>query len=170
MKTIKYSVLVLLALSLAYSCTKIEKLPGIPYIEFRGFQVFDTTDILGNRSKAGRLTFYFEDGDGDLGLDAPSLTDTDTTNIFFNLYRKTNGVLEPAAENDPLRPSTYRIPFMEREGQNQILKGTIAITFLYLFYTPSDTIVYDFYIRDRAGNESNTVTTNEIILSVNGLY
>ena len=48
-------------------------------------------------------------------------------------------------DDDILKPSNYRIPFMERTGQNKILKGTISITFLYLFYYPdrqirSDTI------------------------------
>ncbi len=166
MKFIKYTVIFLLL----YSCTKIEKLPSVPRIEFNSFSVFDTTDILGNNAKAGRLNFYFEDGDGDLGLDLPTGEEEDTTNIFFSLYRKTNGALEPAPANDPLQPSTYRIPFMEKQGQNQILKGTISITFLYLFYSGADTIVYDFYIKDRAQNESNTVSTNEIILSVNGIY
>lgn len=75
-----------------------------------------------------------------------------------------------APENDPLRPSSYRIPYMERLGQNKILKGTITVTFLYQFYTESDTIRYDFYIKDRANNESNMASTSEIILSVNDIY
>lgn len=166
MKILKYSIIILLL----YSCTKIERLPSVPRIEFKSFSVFDTMDILGNKAKAGRLNFYFEDGDGDLGLDVPNGEQPDTTNIFFKLYRKTNGEIVPAPENDPLRPSTYRIPYMEKQGQNQILKGTISITFLYLFYSGADTIVYDFFVRDRAQNESNTVTTNEIILTVNGVY
>ena len=76
----------------------------------------------------------------------------------------------PAPANDPLMPSSYRIPYMEREGQNKILKGTIDVTFLYLFYNPADTIKYDFYIKDRALNESNIVSTNEIILGQNNTY
>jgi hypothetical protein len=75
-------------------------------------------------------------------------------------------------ENDPLKPSSYRIPYMERLGQNKILKGTISVTFLYTFYDPKENniIKYDFKIKDRASNESNTVSTCEIPLSVNGIY
>ncbi len=76
----------------------------------------------------------------------------------------------PAPDNDPLKPSDYRIPYLERLGQNKILKGTISVTFLYLFYSPADTIRYDFYLKDRAENLSNTVSTSEIILSENGTY
>ena len=74
-------------------------------------------------------------------------------------------------EKDPLLPSAaYRIPYMERLGQNKILKGTISISFIYQSYSPTDTIRYDFYIKDRAINESNVASTNEIVLSVNKTY
>ena len=75
-----------------------------------------------------------------------------------------------APDNDPIKPSSYRIPYMERLGQDKILKGTISVTFLYLFYSPSDTIRYDFYIKDRAENVSNVASTSEIVLSVNKTY
>lgn len=162
-----YLMLILMVLS---SCTKIEKLPPIPSIRFTSFQVFDTTDILGNKYKGGRLKFYFEDGDGDLGLNAPVFGMlTDSTNLFFTLYRRKGGVLALAPDNDPLKPSDYRIPYMERQGQNKILKGTISVTFMYLFGTPQDTIKYEFYIKDRALNSSNTTSTCEISLKINSI-
>ena len=154
------------------SCRKIVQLPAVPHIEFANFTIFDTTDILGNKSKGGRLRFHFEDGDGDLGLNAPSDGMADSTNLFFTLFRKKGGVMLPTPDNDPLKPSSCRIPFMERLGQNKILKGTISVTFVYTFYEPKDSniIRYDFYIKDRALNESNVVSTNEIVLSVNNTY
>ena len=155
-----------------YSCRKIEQLPAIPYIEFTSFEIFDTIDPLGNNSKGGRLKFYFEDGDGDLGLQEPSDFQPDTANLFFTLLRKIDGNMEPVSDkNDPLLPySAYRIPYMERIGQNKILKGTISVTFLYQAYSPEDTIRYDFYIVDRALNESNLESTSEIVVSSNNIY
>ncbi len=170
MREIKYLPLIIFGIFILDSCQKVEQVSDIPHIEFTSFTVFDTTDILGNNSKGGRLKFYFEDGDGDVGLDAPSATQTDSTNLFFTLYRKIGGVMVPAPANDPLAPSAYRIPYMERTGQNKILKGTISVTFLYLFYSPGDTIRYDFYIKDRAQNVSNVASTSEIVLSVNNTY
>jgi hypothetical protein len=171
MRTIKYLVIILIAILALGSCRKIEQLPPIPNIEYTSFAIFDTIDILGNSAKGGRLNFYFEDGDGDLGLKPPLENQPDnTTNMFFTLFRKTDGIMVPATEDDPLYPSSYRIPYMERLGQNKILKGTISVTFLYLFYYTTDTIRYDFSIQDRALNESNTVSTSEIVLSVNDLY
>ena len=172
MREIKYLSLIIISLFILGSCHKVEQLSAVPHIEYTSFTVFDTTDILGNASKGGRLKFHFEDGDGDLGLDAPSGTGTptDSTNLFFTLYRKVSGVMVQAPNNDPLKPSAYRIPYLERLGQNKILKGTISVTFLYLFYSQADTIRYDFYIEDRALNVSNVASTNEIVLSVNKTY
>ena len=170
MRKIGYLVIVLIIIFVLDSCRKVEQLPAVPHIEFTSFTIFDTTDILGNNSKGGRLRFYFEDGDGDLGLNAPTGDQTDSTNLFLTLFRKEGGVMMPAPDNDPLKPSPYRIPYMERTGQNKILKGTISVTFLYLFYSPTDTIRYDFYIKDRALNESNVASTSEIVLSVNNTY
>ncbi len=152
------------------SCKKITQLSVVPNVEYTNFSIFDTTDILGNHLKGGRLRFHFEDGDGDVGLDAPVNGQIDSTNMFLTLYRKIDGAMVPAPEDDPLKPSDYRIPYMERLGRDKILKGTISITFLYLFYYPSDTISYDFYIKDRALNSSNVASTGEIVLSVNNLY
>jgi hypothetical protein len=156
-------------LILAASCKKIEQLPPVPRIEFRSFEVFDTTDILGNDAKGGRLKFYFEDGDGDMGLNPPSGPGQDSTNLFFDLWKRSGGVLVPAAGNDPLNPSDYRIPYMERLGQNKILKGTISVTFIYLFYSDADTIQYEFYIKDRLDNMSNIEKSCEIVLVNNGI-
>ena len=172
MKARRYLIFLILPSIIAVSCRKIVQLPPEPKIEFLNFAVFDTTDILGNLCKGGRLSFHFEDGDGNLGLKTPDGTDTDTTNLFFTLYRKVGGVMTEVPDNDIMKPSNYRIPYMERTGQNKILKGTIAVTFLYLFYSEedTDTIRYDFYLKDRTPNLSNTESTSEIFLSVNGIY
>ncbi len=170
MRSVISPTLALLFLLFIISCGKIEKLPPEPSIGFKSFKVFDSVDILDNKIKGGQLIFRFQDGDGDLGLDVPQNTGSvDSTNLFFTLYRKTGGVFKEVPANDPLRPSPYRIPFMDRQGQNKILKGTIRITFLYLFYTPADTLVYKFYVKDRAQNISNTDSTCVFVLTKNGI-
>lgn len=172
MKTARYIISTAILVLAVVSCRKIESLPPQPHIEFRSFSVFDTTDILGNNLQGGRLNFYFEDGDGDLGLDPPVNSDDDTVNLFFRLFRKTGQGFSEVPEDDPLNPSDYRIPYMDRTGQNKILKGTITVSFLYLFYDrdDTDTLIYEFYIKDRAKHLSDTASTCEIPLSVNGLY
>jgi hypothetical protein len=175
MKIVKFFALVAFMAVFTGACKKIQQLPDEPRVEFRSFTVFDTTDILGNVCKGGRLNFYFEDGDGDLGLASPEqdVTDmTDTTNLFLVLFRKTGGVMVQVPEDDFMKPYSYRIPYMESPSQNKILKGTVTLTFLYLFYPPedNDTVRYDFYLKDRADHISNTESTCEIALSVNNIY
>lgn len=165
-----FPTVLILSLVTLVSCQKAEHLSPIPNIRYTSFEIFDTTDILGNDLKGGKLKFYFEDGDGDVGLKVPDAGSSDSTNLFFTLYRKTDGVMVPASEDDPLYPSAYRIPYMVRLGQNKILRGTISVTFMYLFYSPNDTIQYDFYIMDRALHSSNVATTSEIPVSTNDIY
>jgi len=165
----KYFISIVIIIFSLSSCRKIRSLPPEPSIKFRSFEVYDTTDILGNQIKGGRLTFYFEDGDGDLGMSEQGYSDFDTTNLFLTLLRESKGIIVPAPDNDPLKPIGYRIPYMERQGQNKILKGIIKVTFFYFFYSPADTIYYEFYIKDRAGNLSNTERTCRIVLKNNGI-
>jgi hypothetical protein len=165
MKIIKYLIVIIPVIYIT-SCKKIEVQSPIPSIKFKTFEVFDTTDILNNKTKGGRLKFSFEDGDGDLGLQSEDTTN----NLFVTLFRRVNGDLIEATHGDQLYPSPFRIPYMERQGVNKMLKGTISVTFLYSFYTGSDTIKYDFHIVDRSDNESNTASTNDIILNKNGIY
>lgn len=157
------------AVIMTASCKPIDNLPDEPAIEFRSFTIFDTIDILGNPAKAGALKFYFEDGDGDLGLDAPAQPGFEPeSNLFLRLYRKTGNSYELAGPTDPLYPSNYRIPYLEAEGQNKILKGTIEVTLIYFLHSTSDSLYYDFWIRDRLGNESNTDSTCVFVLNENG--
>jgi len=160
-------ILIVLILPFHSGCEKIKQLPPEPYIEFRQFTMFDTIDPLGNQAKGGLLDFYFEDGDGDLGVLAEQ---ADTINLLLTLYYKEEGVFIEADSTDDNRPKGYRIPYMEREGQNKTLQGRIEITFFYYYYTfdLTDTIKYDFYIKDRAGNESNIESTCEIPFSLDG--
>ncbi|MBN2667397.1 MAG: hypothetical protein JXR67_12870 [Bacteroidales bacterium] len=164
-------VVVLLSLVAFASCGKIESLPPEPYIEYTSFTVFDTLDQLGNQVRSGRLKFYFEDGDGDLGLNAPEGTEeSDTINLFIELFRMEEGKSSPAQEDDPYRVKGFRIPYMEREGRNKILRGDISVDFSYYENSAEDSIIYDFYIRDRAGNISNTESTSVIPVFYPGIY
>ncbi len=94
-----------------------------------------------------------------LGLDQPipGYPDQDTVNLVFYQYNKANGIY-----SEPDDTLHYRIPYIERLGQNQVLMGTITISFLYIGFSDQDTIKYDFFIKDRAGNISNTSTSCEI--------
>lgn len=153
---------VIMAFSL--SCQKVESISEIPHIEFKSFELRDTIDILGNPGKIGELIFKFEDGDGDIGLEQPDSISSDNTsyNLFFTLYEKIEGQFQKVDEDDLETPLNYRIPYIENIGQNKTLKGEVKVEFYYYLLMLYDTIKYEFYIVDRALNESNVETTTEI--------
>jgi hypothetical protein len=145
-------------------CPGIETIPEIPEITYKSFTLTRTTDALGNDMLLGELTFMFRDGDGDIGLEAPdSIPEGDTSffNLFFTLYEKTDGDYRMISNDDLPSPLYYRIPFMEKEGNNKTLKGDIKVEFEYLTID-YDTIRYTFFLIDRAGHKSNIDTTADI--------
>jgi len=156
----------------AFACEKIRQLPPEPMIEFRNFIIKDTIDELGNAIKKGELIFYFEDGDGDLGAgQAGAVSDTIEANVFLSVLQKSSGsFITPDSANWFLSDQKFRIPELERVGQNQTLMGTVELTIFYRFVNlhANDTIMYDLYIEDQAGNRSNTISTCEIWFDMEG--
>ena len=161
----KILILIIIVLLGGLSCKKIESLPEIPSISFNSFILKDTTDVLGNEGKIGELIFDFEDGDGDIGLTQPDSLSVDSTNfnLFFTLFGKIDGEFIEVSENDLETPLNYRIPYIEKEGQNKAIKGEIQVDFIYLLFE-YDTIKYSFFIVDRALHKSNVETTPEIAM------
>lgn len=154
---------------LFFSCRRIESYPVEPSIKFKSFTLRDTIEpLLEIPGKIGELVFSFVDGDGDIGLPQSDSTTKDSVNLFFTLYEKIDGEFLKVDEDDLETPIDYRIPFIEMEGQNKTLKGEIQVDFFYIkiFLIKYDTIKYEFYLVDRALNQSNVETTPEIPLTL----
>jgi hypothetical protein len=49
---------------------------------------------------------------------------------------------------------------LDRNGQ--AVKGEISVEIQYILLPPFDTMKYEFYIMDRAGNKSNIESTSDI--------
>lgn len=149
-------------LILLVSCEKEDQYSDIPEIKYKNFTMAVETEN-GFENTIGRLTFTFTDGDGDIGIDPNAETANDTTitevyNTFITRFYKEN--------NQFVRDTiiTYIIPFLEGGVYREYLKGEIEIK-IYFNNFPYDTLMFDFYIDDRANHKSNTETTPEIIVS-----
>jgi len=163
MRRLKIILILILAVLLP-GCPDVQQLPDIPYVEFKDFTLEESVDNLGNEIIAGELLFFFQDGDGDVGLNEPDTIfpgDSSQYNLFLTMFKKEN---QEYIEVDVKAPLYYRIPFIEREGQNKTLQGEIEVTFEYLTID-YDTIRYTFYIVDREEHKSNTDTTFDISFS-----
>jgi len=146
------------------SCIKQEHFSDIPEITYRDFiRVYDT----GQYAIQGYLSFNFQDGDGDIGLNPkdtfpPYERGGDYYyNLVINYFEKQQGIWVEIVL-DP--PYSVRIPVLNPDDPGKAIKGFIVDT---LELNPSpiyDTIKFEFFIYDRALNQSNILATPEIPL------
>ena len=149
----------MLTLLAVTSCEPFEKVSEIPEVSFKSFELFEI-DTLGSHIKAGELVFSFIDGDADIGLHSGNTEDT--LNFFLVPYEKLDNVYEPIVDADTLKYGIRNDEKLTRVGQNKTIKGEIKLQIYYFLTPPYDTIRYDFYIIDRAGNKSNIESTTDI--------
>ncbi len=158
-------IMVFAALVLA-GCPTPKTLPDVPRIEFKSFILEKKINALNQEILTGTLTMDFEDGDGDIGFEASpdSLFAPDSLkyNLFLTLHERVDGKYREVDTSELLSPPYYRIPPLDREGQNKTLKGEISVDIEY-FTIEYDTLRYSFYLMDRAFHRSNVDTTDEII-------
>jgi hypothetical protein len=147
-------------------CPVPEVLPDVPRVEFKSFILTEKSNPLGSTILTGELVFDFEDGDGDIGFESysDSLTRPDTLkyNLFLTLHEKVNGKYREIDISELKSKPFYRIPPLDREGQNKTLRGEIQVDIEY-YTIDYDTLKYSFFIMDRAFHRSNVDTTSEII-------
>lgn len=154
-----------LALICLEACTKPPNYSNIPEIEF-----LRMSKNLMRQSSLGPdtvfITFGFTDGDGDLG------TGQEGPEVFVFDGR------------DNFEKPPYKLPKIDQQGVGNGISGEITIlmpTTCCIFppqngisYPPCDnspnapsmfdTVFYDIYIKDAAGNQSNTIRTPPIAL------
>ncbi len=151
-------------------CPTPSVLPDIPRVEYKSFILTEKPNDLVPNLLTGELVFDFEDGDGDIGFEAGYFAPPDTStqpdstkyNLFLTLHEKVDGKYRRIDTSELESKPFYRIPPLDREGQNKTLKGEIKVDIEY-FTIPCDTLRYSFYIMDRALHRSNTDTTEEIV-------
>lgn len=158
------------------SCKKVQKFSEIPRIEYRHFEYIYNPDL--GISDRGVISFSFEDGDGDIGLNnGDTLPPYDASseyyyNLIITYFEMQNGELvevpilwyNPQTEQYDTLTQSARIPNLSPRGTNKAINGEIYDTlFIYNFNSNFDTIKFEAYIYDRALHVSNTISTPLII-------
>ncbi len=99
-----------------------------------------------------RIRFDFEDGDGNIGFG--------TNNLFLKDSRDTVFV--------PFMIPTIPDKFNPSAGLKGIIEVEYQAAFLLLrsdsLHLESDTLKWEIYMKDKAGNSSNTITTTQLVL------
>ena len=156
----KYLIIILLGTTI-FACSVRPQFSPIPELTYTGLSQNSMvqSSVLGDSLF---LMFQFRDGDGDIGV-ANNQNDFDlviTDNRTGNVYDR------------------YKTPFVPEQGASNGIEGSVQ---LKLFTTccifedaippcsappsiPTDTMTLDIQMFDRAGNASNVITTDMIIL------
>jgi len=137
------------------ACNKDEELSPVPSILL---QALEPREVKAASQDTVFLQFRFTDGDGDLGVDR--------TTGRYDIY------LKDRRNDDTLFYTLPDIPDETRDAVTGALKGTATVLIQTAFLLPrdslhavtGDTLSYEFWIEDRAGNQSNKVITPEIFL------
>ena len=103
------------------------------------------------------------DGDGNVGLEAADTAspfiDEYQQNFYATPYYIENGVRYKLPYN-----FSYRIPRLREEGNDKFIKAKVAIDFVIATASfPYDSVVFAYYVYDRALNKSNTDTSSVLI-------
>lgn len=129
------------------SCKKKDEPTNIPKIEYVSISPSSAVEYVNSIT----ITFSYDDLDGDLGENDPNVTNlfiTDSRNSVTYNYRISE--LAPSG-------STIHI----KGNLNAVIKNT-ALTDNSVV---SQSVTYSVYIKDRAGNSSNSITTDAITVT-----
>ena len=135
---------ILIAL-LLFACKKDETLSVVPAIEFQSINPLIAQEYIDDII----ITISYTDEDGDLGENTPEID-----NLFVEDSR--NGIVYH-----------YRIPQLAPNGNEIAIEGNFNITINGSGITNSSNsqqVNYAIYVKDRAGNKSNTITTSNITI------
>jgi len=148
----------LISLLILLSCTKPPDYPDTPEIEFKSV---NKSSFLQATNDSLLISFTFTDGDGDIGLES------NDRNIFFKDLRTNTSELG------------FSVPEIPDQGVGNGISGEITCylpMYLICCLQPEfnlacdqvlierDTLVYEIFLEDQAGNVSNTIRTDPIIL------
>ena len=161
-----YLSIVFFVIAATFSC-KVESVnyPPEPQIEYLGVIVSVELNALEQMQTGIELSFYLIDGDGDVGLTQSDTFPPYDVNFFPTLFGIKDGDMKVDTN---LIANKYRIPDVGELGQDNTLKATIIVDLVYpynsLIVSPYDSVVYSFYMIDRALNKSNIAWTDTIII------
>jgi len=130
----------------AFSCKKDKKeydaTPQIEFVSLTPSTVFQNKDSI-------TFTIKYSDGDGDLGENTP-----DVKNLFLT-------------DNRIHIPYSYRVGMLAPSGSSIPIQGTLNVVLKNTSLTDStnqQTTTFSIYVVDRAGNQSNSVTSSVVTI------
>lgn len=158
-----FSLFVLMA-----SCYKEPNFGTTPNIEFKSVKKEIRLDnFTGSRKDSLIISIKFQDGDGDLGLNEKEKATAQAKNDYnyvIRLFRKKGANF---TEIIPPVPYSGFFQRLRNDGKIGPIEGTLdySVDFPHPFTPKKDSLKFQIMIKDRAGNTSNTVESNVVVLN-----
>ena len=144
------------------ACNKVPLYPDEPILTDGSFELLKNSI---GQDTAVLIKFKFTDGDGDLGLTAADTIPPYDKNLFVAYFQKVDGKFEKIV----LPGSTDTLNFNSRIRDYDITGANAAQAEVSLNINISvvlaDTILFEYYLRDKARNISNKLSTGPIALN-----
>jgi hypothetical protein len=153
----------LISLALLHAaCNKVPLYPDEPILTEGSFELLKNSI---GQDTAVLIKFKFTDGDGDLGLTAADTIPPYDKNLFVAYFQKVDGKFEKIV----LPGTTDTLNFNSRIRDYNITGANAAQAEVALNINISvvlaDTIMFEYYLRDKALNVSNKLSTGPIALN-----
>ena len=167
MKQIFYFLIFITAI-VSTGCIKEKQFPPQPIIEFQEF-----ISYVGNHNAvdSADCIIKFTDGDGDVGLAKEDTISPPNLRLKYLYKNPVDGKFYPmdAVDSTTVLDTLffdYRIPNITPDGQYKALDGIIKAKFRTspVFFPGHKVVKFEITLSDRAGNKSNKVSTNEIVV------
>ena len=144
------------------ACNKVPLYPDEPILTEGSFELLKNSI---GQDTAVLIKFKFTDGDGDLGLTAADTIPPYDKNLFVAYFQKVDGKFEKIV----LPGTTDTLNFNSRIRDYNITGANAAQAEVALNINISvvlaDTILFEYYLRDKARNISNKLSTGPIALN-----
>ncbi len=160
---IKYLFVLIVFLSLD-SCKKLPHYSKTPEISFKKFDIYRNVYNAGDGVFADSVSvvLHFQDGDGDLGLDEDDKKNDTLPNFFMKVQPKDTSHKDTITYYGQFQPLTY-LPKSIKGPVDGDLIYSVYFNYNNFIYT-NDTLTFLIHIKDRAGNISNTVQTDPLVV------
>jgi hypothetical protein len=151
------------------SCYKEPDFALTPEISFNKIEKFIRLDqFSGAKKDSIILTVNFKDGDGDLGYNSDEIGKKVNQTDYNYVVKSSRRIKGKLTEFKPSETFSGFYPKLKTDDKIGPIEGKLSyrIQIETAFWpVKKDTVVFEIFIKDRAGNKSNSISTEPLVIN-----
>jgi hypothetical protein len=151
------------------ACYKEPNFSLTPEISFNKIEKFIRLDqFSGAKKDSIILTVNFKDGDGDLGYNSDEIGKKVSQTDYNYVVKSSRKIKGKLTEFKPSETFSGFYPKLKTDDKIGPIEGKLSyrIQIETAFWpVKKDTLVFEIYIKDRAGNKSNSISTEPLVIN-----